>query len=45
MIREELSDCFTVCVVLNIGPDIQIMMQKMQRWAERLEEAKSEGNL
>ena len=39
MICEELSDCFTVCLVLGIDPDIKIIMEKMRRWVDRLREA------
>lgn len=36
MVREELSDLFTVCAVLNVGPEIDRMMPKLRRWAERV---------
>ena len=36
MVGEELSDLFTVCAVLNVGPEIGRMMPKMRRWAGRL---------
>lgn len=37
MIREEISDVFSAAAVLNIDPDIDIMMMKLRRWAGRLE--------
>ena len=38
---EELSDVSLVCDVIGIEPDQEIKARKLQRWAERLEEAGS----
>ena len=39
MIQEELSDVATVCFVLELDSDEDRIIQKMHRWAERLEAA------
>lgn len=36
MIREELSDLFTVCLVLDTDYDIFYVEKKLKRWAERV---------
>ena len=34
---EELADVAVVCDVIRLEPDRQIMMDKLKRWAERIE--------